>query len=90
MAAEVAVYAVGLVVIRALLDTPRAPLAWVTVVVGVHFSGLAVVWREHRVVRSWNGPGRRSAERRPGRAVRPALRTTDRPDIGPCPPGPEP
>ncbi len=36
----------GVQVLVRVLDAPEAGVAWVTVVVGVHFVGLAVLWRE--------------------------------------------
>jgi len=46
LAAEVAAGAVGLVVLNGPLDAPDAGVAWIAFVVGVHFFGLAVVWRQ--------------------------------------------
>lgn len=45
VAAEVVAGAAGLLVLR-VLDAPEAGVAWISVVVGVHFVGLAVLWRE--------------------------------------------
>lgn len=45
VAAEVVAGLVGAQVIGRLLDAPDAVLAWITLVVGVHFVGLALVWR---------------------------------------------
>jgi len=46
VAAEVLGVAVGLLVITRVLHTPRATVAWIAFVVGVHFFGLAVAWRK--------------------------------------------
>lgn len=46
VAAEVVVGAVGLAVINGRLDAPQAGVAWVALVVGLHFLGLAAVWRQ--------------------------------------------
>ncbi|MFF2041467.1 hypothetical protein ACFVVX_13625 [Kitasatospora sp. NPDC058170] len=45
VAAEVTVGLAGILVLNDLLHAPRATAAWITLVVGVHFFGLAVVWR---------------------------------------------
>ncbi|MER7770103.1 hypothetical protein [Kitasatospora sp. NPDC096140] len=45
VAAEGLALAVGLFVISNVLHTPRASVAWIAFVVGVHFFGLAAVWR---------------------------------------------
>lgn len=44
VAAEVAALAVGLAVLDGPLNVPRAGVAWVSIVVGVHFNALAVVF----------------------------------------------
>lgn len=43
--AEVLVAAAGILVINGPLDAPHAVVAWVALVVGLHFFGLAAVWR---------------------------------------------
>jgi hypothetical protein len=43
--AEVVAVAAGLAVINRVLHTPQATVGWIAVVVGVHFFGLATVWR---------------------------------------------
>ncbi|MFF7992290.1 hypothetical protein ACFZDG_21150 [Kitasatospora xanthocidica] len=45
VAAEVLGLGVGLYVIANVLDKPDASVAWIAFVVGVHFFGLAVVWK---------------------------------------------
>ncbi|MFG2710797.1 hypothetical protein ACGFX2_09525 [Streptomyces goshikiensis] len=45
VAAEAAVGVAGIVVINNLLHAPRATVGWIALVVGLHFFGLAVVWR---------------------------------------------
>ncbi|MFJ3791338.1 hypothetical protein [Kitasatospora sp. NPDC090091] len=45
VAAEVAVGLGGLVVLNPVLHLPKASVGWITVVVGLHFFGLAAVWR---------------------------------------------
>lgn len=45
VAAEVLAGAAGILVINDLLHTPRATVAWIALVVGLHFFGLAAVWR---------------------------------------------
>ncbi|WP_241847819.1 hypothetical protein [Streptomyces sp. CB03578] len=45
VAAEAVVGVAGIVVINNVLHTPRATVGWIALVVGVHFFGLAVVWR---------------------------------------------
>lgn len=45
VAGEVAAIAIGNAVLSGPLDAPHAVVAWVSVVVGAHFFGLAVVWR---------------------------------------------
>lgn len=45
VAAEVAAIVVGLVLLNGPLNAPRAAVAWISVVVGVHFFGLAIVWK---------------------------------------------
>ena len=45
VAAEVAAIAAGSALLNGPLDRPRAVVAWVSVVVGVHFAALAAVWR---------------------------------------------
>lgn len=45
LAAEVVTAVAGNVVVTRILPGTRAPLAWVTFIVGVHFFGLAAVWR---------------------------------------------
>ncbi|MFF7589264.1 hypothetical protein ACFZCK_17425 [Kitasatospora purpeofusca] len=46
VAAEVAVGLAGLVVINPVLHAPKATVGWIALVVGLHFFGLAVVWRQ--------------------------------------------
>ncbi|MDY0811920.1 hypothetical protein [Kitasatospora purpeofusca] len=46
VAAEVAVGLVGLVVINPVLHAPKATVGWIALVVGLHFFGLAAVWRQ--------------------------------------------
>lgn len=36
----------GLALLNGALDAPRAAVAWVSTVVGVHFLALAVLWRQ--------------------------------------------
>lgn len=43
---EVVALVGGLLVLAQVFDLPDAGVAWVALVVGLHFSGLAVVWRE--------------------------------------------
>ncbi|MER7948103.1 hypothetical protein ABTY59_12045 [Streptomyces sp. NPDC096079] len=45
VAAEVLGLVAGLVVIARVLHAPQAAVGWIALVVGVHFSGLAVAWR---------------------------------------------
>ncbi|MFJ8016408.1 hypothetical protein [Streptomyces sp. NPDC096339] len=45
VAAEVIAGFGGAAVLTNVLDTPRATVGWIALVVGVHFFGLAVVWR---------------------------------------------
>ncbi|MCE3556283.1 hypothetical protein LWC33_33180 [Pseudonocardia sp. RS11V-5] len=45
VAAEVLALAVGLAVINGVLQAPRFAVTWVAFVVGVHFFGLARIWR---------------------------------------------
>ncbi|MFD0272897.1 hypothetical protein ACFVHB_03175 [Kitasatospora sp. NPDC127111] len=45
VAAEVVVGLAGLVLINPVLHATRASVAWIALVVGLHFFGLAVVWR---------------------------------------------
>jgi hypothetical protein len=42
---EVAAFVGGSAIIRGPLDLPRAVVAWISVVVGVHFFALAAIWR---------------------------------------------
>jgi hypothetical protein len=51
--AEVVAIAVGVRVLGGPLDSPDAAVAWVALVVGLHFVVLAVVWAPSRV--SWLG-----------------------------------
>lgn len=44
VAAEVAALVVGLILINGVLQVGRFAVAWVAVVVGVHFLGLATIW----------------------------------------------
>ena len=44
-AAEAAAIAAGVVVLAVVLHAPRALFGWVTLIVGVHFFGLAHVWK---------------------------------------------
>ena len=53
VAAEVVAGAVGLSVINGRLDAPQAGVAWIALVVGLHFLGLAAVWRQPFL--SWLG-----------------------------------
>lgn len=46
VAGEVTAGVVGLVLLSGPLDAPQAAVAWITLVVGVHFCGLAVVWKQ--------------------------------------------
>lgn len=43
--AEVGAIAAGLVVLNGPLHAPRAAVAWIALVVGIHFIALAVVWK---------------------------------------------
>jgi hypothetical protein len=45
-AVEVVALVAGVQVLARVLDVPEAGVAWVSLVVGVHFNALAVVWRE--------------------------------------------
>ncbi|WP_231978508.1 hypothetical protein [Streptomyces sp. TLI_053] len=45
VAAEVAVGLAGLVVVNPVLHAPKATVGWIALVVGLHFFGLAAVWR---------------------------------------------
>ncbi|MER6444622.1 hypothetical protein DEJ51_27715 [Streptomyces venezuelae] len=45
VAAEVAAALAGFLVITRVLHTPQASVAWLSLVVGLHFFGLAAVWR---------------------------------------------
>jgi hypothetical protein len=45
IAEVVAIYA-GLMVIGRVFDAPQANVAWIALVVGVHFIGLAIVWKQ--------------------------------------------
>jgi hypothetical protein len=51
--AEVAAGMAGLIVINGLLDHPDAGVAWIALVVGLHFIGLAAIWHEPSV--GWLG-----------------------------------
>ncbi|WP_251049821.1 hypothetical protein [Streptomyces sp. ISL-86] len=44
VAAEVVIGLAGFVAINSLLHAPRATVAWIALVVGLHFFGLAAVW----------------------------------------------
>ncbi|MFE2928998.1 hypothetical protein, partial [Streptomyces goshikiensis] len=60
VAAEALVGVAGLVVINTVLHTPRATVGWIALVVGVHFFGLAAVWRMpalHRLGAGLSGCG---------------------------------
>jgi hypothetical protein len=46
VAVEVVVLLTGLVIIKRVLDADRLIVAWIAVVVGVHFFGLAPIWRD--------------------------------------------
>jgi hypothetical protein len=46
VAAEVVGIAAGLVLLNGPLDAPQAAVAWVAFVVGAHFFGLAVIWKQ--------------------------------------------
>jgi hypothetical protein len=39
----------GIAVVKAVLHAPQAAVAWISFVVGLHFFGLAVVWRRSRL-----------------------------------------
>ncbi len=45
VAAEVAAALAGVLVINLVLHVPQATVAWISLVVGLHFFGLAAVWR---------------------------------------------
>jgi hypothetical protein len=45
IAEVVAIYA-GLMVITRVFDAPEANVAWIALVVGVHFAGLAIIWKQ--------------------------------------------
>ena len=45
VAAEVAAIAAGIALLNGPLDRPRAVVAWISVVVGVHFFALAALWQ---------------------------------------------
>ncbi|MFD9338494.1 hypothetical protein ACFWBF_29465 [Streptomyces sp. NPDC060028] len=45
VAAEVLAVLAGLIVINRILHAPRASVGWIALVVGLHFFGLAAVWR---------------------------------------------
>lgn len=45
VATEVVAGLVGILVINGLLHAPHATVAWIALVVGLHFFGLAAVWR---------------------------------------------
>ena len=53
VAAEVVAILVGWVIITGPLDAPDAGVAWTSVVVGVHFLGLAAVWKQP--LQAWLG-----------------------------------
>lgn len=53
VALEVVAIFAGLALLNGPLDMPKAGVAWVAVVVGAHFFGLAAVW--HRALFSWLG-----------------------------------
>jgi hypothetical protein len=55
VAAEVAAFAGGNALLNGPLDLPRAVFPWISFVVGVHFIGLAKVWRESSL--AWVGAG---------------------------------
>lgn len=55
VAAEVAAGVAGIALLNGLLDLPRAVLPWISFVVGVHFFGLAKVWRQSSL--GWLGAG---------------------------------
>ncbi|MGH3924006.1 MAG: hypothetical protein ACRDTT_14245 [Pseudonocardiaceae bacterium] len=55
VAAEVVAFVAGIAVLNGPLGLPRAVLPWVTFVVGVHFLGLARVWKAPSL--SWLGAG---------------------------------
>ncbi|MFE3995549.1 hypothetical protein ACFXPW_28205 [Streptomyces goshikiensis] len=60
VAAEAVVGIAGIVIINNVLHTPRATVGWIALVVGVHFFGLAVVWRMsalHRLGAGLSGCG---------------------------------
>ena len=59
VAAEAVAIAAGVVVLAFVLDAPRAFLGWLTLVVGVHFFGLAHVWK--RRFYTWLAPSSPSA-----------------------------
>jgi hypothetical protein len=45
-AGEVVAIAVGLALLNGPLHAPQAAVAWIALVVGAHFIGLAVVWKQ--------------------------------------------
>jgi hypothetical protein len=53
VAMEAVVGLAGIVIINAVLHAPRVTVAWIALVVGVHFFGLAAVWRLPQLV--WLG-----------------------------------
>lgn len=55
VAAEVVAILAGLAVLSGPLDAPHAAVAWISVVVGVHFVGFYGLW--HRPVYLWLGVG---------------------------------
>jgi hypothetical protein len=55
VAGEVAAGVAGLALLNGPLDTPRAGVAWVSLVVGVHFVALGGLWREPSL--RWLGAG---------------------------------
>jgi hypothetical protein len=46
VAGEVVAIAVGLALLNGPLHAPQAAVAWISLVVGAHFIGLAVVWKQ--------------------------------------------
>lgn len=46
VAGEVSAIVLGLIVLAGPLDTPQAAVAWISLVVGLHFFALATVWQQ--------------------------------------------
>jgi hypothetical protein len=49
VAAEVVVGWVGVIVVNTVLDTPKAGVAWIALVVGLHCVALAVIWKQSSI-----------------------------------------